>query len=111
MTLSTPSIYVFHRKGKPIRNFYATWRIACNKAGVPNRIRMTFGAQLCVTWNAQAYLDLAMKLTGHLIESVYRRYAIVCEADFAGGLKKLARLQEFEVKKLKQLQNRCALWD
>lgn len=35
-----------------------------------------------------------MKLTGHKTEAVYRRYAIVCEADLAEGLKKLARLEE-----------------
>ena len=33
-----------------------------------------------------------MKLTGHKTEAVYRRYAIVSEADLTGGLKKLARL-------------------
>jgi len=33
-----------------------------------------------------------MKLTGHKTEAVYRRYAIVCEADLADGLKKLAAL-------------------
>jgi len=36
--------------------------------------------------------SVAMKLTGHKTESVYRRYAIVSEADLSDGLKKLARL-------------------
>ena len=36
---------------------------------------------------------MAMKLTGHKTEAVYRRYAIVSEADLTEGLKKLARLQ------------------
>lgn len=35
-----------------------------------------------------------MKLTGHQTEAVYRRYAIVCEADLAEGLKKLAVLEK-----------------
>jgi hypothetical protein len=30
-----------------------------------------------------------MKLTGHLTESVYRRYAIVCESDLAEAVTKL----------------------
>jgi hypothetical protein len=34
--------------------------------------------------------SVAMKLTGHKTEAVYRRYAIVCEADLTEGLKKLA---------------------
>jgi hypothetical protein len=33
-----------------------------------------------------------MKLTGHKTESVYRRYAIVSEADLAQGVKKLNAL-------------------
>ena len=35
-----------------------------------------------------------MKLTGHKTESVYRRYAIVSEADLAEGVKKLAALKQ-----------------
>ena len=38
--------------------------------------------------------SVAMKLTGHQTEEVYRRYAIVCEADLSEGLKKLARLED-----------------
>jgi hypothetical protein len=36
--------------------------------------------------------SVAMKLTGHKTESVYRRYAIVSEADLFEGVAKLARL-------------------
>jgi len=37
-----------------------------------------------------------MKITGHKTEAVYRRYAIVSEADLSEGLKKLARLHSAE---------------
>ena len=37
-----------------------------------------------------------MKITGHKTEAVYRRYAIVSEADLSDGLKKLARLHSTE---------------
>ena len=36
--------------------------------------------------------SVAMKLTGHKTESVYRRYAIVSEADLSEGVEKLAAL-------------------
>ena len=36
--------------------------------------------------------SVAMKLTGHRTEAVYRRYAIVSEADLASGVERLAAL-------------------
>jgi hypothetical protein len=40
-----------------------------------------------------------MQITGHLTESVYRRYAIVAERDVAEGLSKLARVHEADSQK------------
>jgi hypothetical protein len=40
--------------------------------------------------------SVAMKLTGHRTEAVYRRYAIVSEPDLSEGLMKLAALHEAE---------------
>ena len=45
-----------------------------------------------------------MKLTGHKTESIYKRYAIVSEADLSEGLKKLATLHP--TRHTEQIENR-----
>ena len=40
--------------------------------------------------------SVAMKLTGHKTEAVYRRYAITSTADLSEGVAKLATLHESE---------------
>jgi len=85
--------WVFHRHGRPIKSFYGAWREACRKAGVPDRIPHDFRRTAVRNLErAGVPRSVAMKLTGHKTESVYRRYAIVSEADLSDGLKKLARL-------------------
>lgn len=68
------------------------WRRACREAGVPGRLfhdlRRTAVRNL---ERARVPRSVAMKLTGHLTESVFKRYAIVDEADLAEGVAKLAQ--------------------
>jgi integrase len=52
--------------------------------------------------------SVAMKLTGHRTESVYRRYAIVAEADLAEGVVKLARMQERDAQRVVALRAAAA---
>lgn len=52
---------------------------------------------------------MAMKLTGHKTESVYRRYAIVSKVDLADGMKKLATLHEADTKALRSAKVRHTL--
>ena len=72
---------VFHRRGKPIRNFYAAWRAACRVAGVPGRIPHDFRRTAVRNFErAGVARSAAMAMVGHQTEAIYRRYAITDEA-------------------------------
>ena len=83
--------WVFHRRGRRILRIEAAWKTACEKAGCPERLfhdlRRTAVRNL---ERAGVPRSIAMKITGHKTEAVYRRYAIVNEADVAEGLGRLA---------------------
>ncbi len=100
--------WVFHRNGDPIKGFRKAWDKACKAAGVPDMIPHDFRRTAVRNLErAGVSRSAAMKLTGHKTESVYRRYAIVSEADLAEGVKKLAALQERTGKaRAKQALNR-----
>lgn len=83
--------FVFQRAGSRLHEFAAEWKAACRAAGVPGRLlhdmRRTAVRNL---ERAGVSRSVAMKVTGHKTESVYKRYAIVAEKDIADGLAKLA---------------------
>jgi integrase len=89
--------WVFHRQGEPIHRvaFRRAWHRACGKVGlsgrVPHDLRRTAVRNL---ERAGVSRSVAMKLTGHKTESVYRRYAIVAERDLAEGVQKLASFRQ-----------------
>jgi integrase len=86
--------WVFHRKGEPVKSMNRSWRTACEGAGVPGRLmhdlRRTAVRNL---ERAGVSRSVAMKMTGHKTESVYRRYAIVSEVDLKEAGAKLASLR------------------
>ncbi len=95
---------VFHRNGKPIGEFRKAWHTACQKAGCPGRIPHDFRRTAVRNLErAGVPRSVAMKLTGHRTESVYRRYAIVSEADLREGVGKLAALRRGEPPKLRKV--------
>jgi integrase len=85
--------HVFHRNGEPILSYSGAWDAACKKAGVDGRLvhdlRRTAVRNL---ERAGVSRSVAMKLTGHKTEAVYRRYAITSTADLSEGVAKLATL-------------------
>jgi integrase len=86
---------VFHRAGRPIRSYGKAWKAACEDAEVAGRLvhdlRRTAVRNL---ERAGVSRSVAMKLTGHKTEAVYRRYAITSAADLSEGVAKLATLHD-----------------
>lgn len=87
--------WVFHRRGRQIISFRGAWDAACDRAGVPaalfHDLRRTAVRNL---EKAGVPRSVAMKLTGHKTEAVYRRYAIADQVALSEGVEKLARLHQ-----------------
>ena len=90
--------HVFHwKRGRPLKSFRKSWVRACELAGVPGRIPHDFRRTAVRNLErAGVPRSVAMKLTGHKTESVYRRYAIVSETDLALGVARVEQLRREE---------------
>ncbi|MGH9813306.1 MAG: tyrosine-type recombinase/integrase [Candidatus Acidiferrales bacterium] len=90
--------WVFPGRGaRRIVSFRKAWATACTAAGLAGRIPHDFRRTAVRNLErAGVPRSVAMKLVGHRTESVYRRYAIVSEADLSAGVAKLTVLHEAE---------------
>lgn len=83
--------HVFHRDGEPIKSMTGGWNGAAERAGLEGAIfhdlRRTGVRNL---ERAGVSRSVAMKLTGHKTEAVYRRYAIADKKAVEEGVAKLA---------------------
>jgi integrase len=88
---------VFHWKGRPIQKLRRSWKNACTKAGLPGRLlhdfRRTAVRNLIRAGVQQA---IAMKITGHKTDSIFRRYLIVDEELLAQAAGAVAAFMEEE---------------
>jgi integrase len=107
--------WVFHRGGQRIKTMAKSWATACLKAGLATAVKEiregTRGKRLVTVKitphrilhdfrrtavrnleRAGVSRSVAMRMTGHKTESVYRRYAIVTESDLREAGAKLEAL-------------------
>ena len=88
--------YVFHWNGKKIGDFKKSWKTACKKSGLEGT--MVHDLRRCTARNlsrASVPEQLAMKITCHKTNSMYRRYRIIDEDELRDAQEKLqAHLQE-----------------
>ena len=83
---------VFQHNGRPVRDFRKAWATACVKAGCPGRIFHDLRRSAVQRFqHAGIARSVAMKLTGHKTENVYRRYAIVSDRELREAAATLSR--------------------
>jgi integrase len=86
--------HVFHRAGAPIKSFRRAWLSACALPGVPGRIFHDFRRTAVRNLErAGVPRSVAMQMVGHKAEAIYRRYAIVSDADLRAAADKLAAIE------------------
>jgi integrase len=83
--------WVFHRDGEPIKDFREAWNNACRRAGCTGRyfhdLRRT-GIRNMIRKGISE--PVAMKVSGHKMADVFRRYNIVVEDDLRDGGRKMS---------------------
>ena len=86
------SSLIFHRAGAPIGDFRKAWARASKKAGI---LRLFHDLRRSACRNMLAAgvpQSIAMKVSGHKTDSMFRRYAICSETDLRTALR---RTQEY----------------
>ena len=83
--------YVFHRAGREIRDFRATWVAACDAVGVPRLLFHDLRRSGARNYRrAQVAEDVIMRIGGWKTPSMLRRYNVVDERDLTEAAERLA---------------------
>jgi len=94
-----PIKWVFHRDGEKVAGINKVWKEATKQAGCPGLLLHDFrrGAVRRLTRCPGISRELAMSLTGHRTESVFKRYNIIDAADLERGADALEALEAAEL--------------
>jgi integrase len=97
--------HIFHRDGEPIASFRKAWASACRFAGVPGRLfhdlRRCAARNLLAAGVPQA---VAMKITGHKTDSMYRRYAIITPDQQREALRRAESYRRLQVEATQKVE-------
>jgi len=84
--------WVFHRNGRPVKDFRKAWKNACEKAKIGHRLFHDYRRSAIRNMErARVPRSAAMKVSGHKTESVYRRYAVVDQELMDDATKRIER--------------------
>jgi len=91
--------YIFHHRGQRIGDIRKAWKTACKKSGLEGTLvhdlRRISARNLS---RAGVTESVAMEITGHKTQSMYRRYRIVDEKDLREATEKLEAYLEDQSK-------------
>ena len=97
--------WVFHRDGKPIRNFKTSWNTACKKAGIERYFHDLRRTAIRNMIRAGVPDGVAMAITGHKTRSIFERYNIVREDDIKNALESTFAHTELYREKVIRINN------